>query len=183
MLAKDQHAALRLIHVVDLTMAYSAIEAAYVFECRNAMETGGKKVVADCSASARAAGIEPDSKCVVTLVEHIYDVIENEATTWGGRRGCDRHAWPPRATPSVIGQRRGGPHSHFEQAGAAYSRSVERKKGTARVSFAQDTRSAQPSRWFAVAERMCAQRQAIDRAGASAHSAPAFANATAALPG
>ena len=99
MLAKDQHAALRLIHVVDLTMAYSAVEAAYVFECRNAMEAEGKKVVADCSASARAAGIEPDSKCVVTLAEHIYDVIENEATTWGadvvvigthGRRGIRR---------------------------------------------------------------------------------------------
>ena len=47
MLAKDQHAALRLIHVVDLAMAYSAVEATYVFECRNAMETEGKKVVAD----------------------------------------------------------------------------------------------------------------------------------------
>jgi nucleotide-binding universal stress UspA family protein len=96
MLAKDQHAALRLIHVVDLTMAYLAVEAAYVFQCRNAIETEGKKVIADCSASARAAGIEPDSKCVVTLAEHIYDVIENEATTWGadvvahGRRGIRR---------------------------------------------------------------------------------------------
>ena len=34
---------------------------------------------------------------------------------------------------TVIGQRRGEPHPHFEQAGAAYSRSVERKNGTART--------------------------------------------------
>ena len=87
-----------------------------------------KRLSLTCSASARAAGIEPDSKCVVTLAEHIYDVIENEATAWAadvvvigthGRRGH---------TPSAIRQRRGGPYPHFEQAGAAYSGSLERKK-------------------------------------------------------
>jgi nucleotide-binding universal stress UspA family protein len=98
-LAKDQLSMLRLFHVVDMTMAYSSVEAPYVFEYRKAMEAAGQKVVADCSASTRAAGIEFDSKCVVTFVKHIYDIIEEEATSWPadlivigthGRRGMRR---------------------------------------------------------------------------------------------
>ncbi len=98
-LAKDQHSVLRLFHVVDLTMAYSAVEAPYIFEYRKAMEAEGQKVVADCSASARTAGIEFDTKCVVMFAKHIYDVIEEEATEWAadlivigthGRRGIRR---------------------------------------------------------------------------------------------
>ncbi len=98
-LAKDQRSLLRLFHVVDLTMAYSAVEAPYIFEYRKAMEAEGEKVVADCSASARTAGIEFDTKCVVMFAKHIYDVIEEEATEWAadlivigthGRRGIRR---------------------------------------------------------------------------------------------
>ena len=98
-LAKDQHSMLRLFHVVDLTMAYSAVEAPYIFEYRKAMEAEGQKVLADCSESARAAGIEFDSKCVVIFARHIYDVIEEVATEWPadlivigthGRRGIRR---------------------------------------------------------------------------------------------
>ena len=81
-LAKDQHSALRLFHVVDLTMAYSAIDGPYIFEYREAMEAEGKKVTADCSVAPRAAGIEFDSKCVVMLDKHIYDAIEEEAIAW-----------------------------------------------------------------------------------------------------
>jgi nucleotide-binding universal stress UspA family protein len=98
-LAKDQNSVLRLFHVVDLTMAYSAVEAPYIFEYRKAMETAGQKIVDDCSAPASAAGIEFDSKCVVMFGKHIYDVIEEEATEWAadlivigthGRRGIRR---------------------------------------------------------------------------------------------
>ena len=97
--AKDQHSMLRLVHIVDLTMAYSAVEAPYIFEYRKAMEAEGQKVLADCSESARAAGIEFDSKCVVIFARHIYDVIEEVATEWPadlivigthGRRGIRR---------------------------------------------------------------------------------------------
>jgi len=98
-LAKEQHSVLRLFHVVDLTMAYSTVEAPYVFEYRKAMEVEGQKVVADCSASARAAGVEFDAKCVVSFAKHIYDVIEEEAAKWAadlivigthGRKGIRR---------------------------------------------------------------------------------------------
>ncbi len=98
-LAKEHHSALRLFHVVDLTMAYSAVEAPYVLDYRKAMEAAGQKVVADCSAPARSAGIEFDTKCVVTFGKHVYEVIEDEAAEWAadlivigthGRRGIRR---------------------------------------------------------------------------------------------
>jgi nucleotide-binding universal stress UspA family protein len=60
-LATDHHSMLRLFHVVDLTMAYSALEAPYILEYRKAMEAEGRKVVADCAEPVRAAGIEFDS--------------------------------------------------------------------------------------------------------------------------
>jgi nucleotide-binding universal stress UspA family protein len=98
-LAKDQHSALRLVHVVDLTIAYSSVDAPHVFEYQRAMEAAGQQVIADCSAVARAAGIEFDSKCVATFAKHVYDVIEEEAKEWAadlivigthGRKGIRR---------------------------------------------------------------------------------------------
>lgn len=81
-LAKDQHSMLRLLHVVDMTMAYSVIEAPTVIEYQNALKVEGQKLLADCSESARAAGIEFDSKLSVALGAHIYDLIEKEAKGW-----------------------------------------------------------------------------------------------------
>ncbi len=98
-LAKDQHSILRLFHVVDLTMAYSTVEAPYVLDYRKAMEAGGQKVVAHCAEFVRAAGIEFDSKCEVVFGTYVYEAIEKEATAWGadlvvigthGRRGIRR---------------------------------------------------------------------------------------------
>jgi nucleotide-binding universal stress UspA family protein len=98
-LAKDQHSILRLFHVVDLTMAYSTVEAPYVLDYRKAMEAGGQKVVADCAEVVRAARIEFDSKCEVVFGTYVYEAIEEEATAWGadlvvigthGRRGIRR---------------------------------------------------------------------------------------------
>jgi nucleotide-binding universal stress UspA family protein len=36
-IAKDHGSQIRLVHAVDLTMAYSAVEAPYIFEYRKAM--------------------------------------------------------------------------------------------------------------------------------------------------
>jgi hypothetical protein len=58
-------------------MAYTAVEAPYVAEYKNALQAAGEKVIADCSAAAAAAGIEFDSKSIIigTLGQHIYDAI------------------------------------------------------------------------------------------------------------
>jgi nucleotide-binding universal stress UspA family protein len=98
-LAKDDDSQIRLLHVVDLTMAYSVVEAPHIFEYRNAMEEAGKTVLAGCATWLRSAGVQFDSKCVVMFAKRIYDVIEEEATQWPadlvvigthGRRGISR---------------------------------------------------------------------------------------------
>lgn len=100
-LAKEHGSALRLVHVVDETLAYSTVEAPYVPEYKKAMEEAGRKVIADGSAIAREAGIEFDAKPIVidALDQHIYNAIDDEAKRWPadlivigthGRRGFRR---------------------------------------------------------------------------------------------
>lgn len=98
-MAKDHETQIRLLHVVDLTMAYSAVEAPYIFEYRKAMEEEGRKVLAECATLPRSAGMQCEAKCVVTFAKHVYEVIEEEAAEWPadlivigthGRRGLRR---------------------------------------------------------------------------------------------
>ncbi len=100
-LATDQHSSLRLVHVVDLTLAYSDAAAPYALQYQKALEAEGQKLVADCSAIVRDAGIKFDTASLVIDVigQHIYDAIEEEAKRWGadlivigthGRRGVRR---------------------------------------------------------------------------------------------
>ena len=42
-LAKNLHSALRLVYVVDLTLAYSAVEAPYVADYQKAVDGGRRK--------------------------------------------------------------------------------------------------------------------------------------------
>ena len=98
-LAKDQHSTLRLFHVVDLTTAYSTVNAPHVVEHQNTLQAEGQKVVAGASELILAAAIEFDSKCVTTFDKRIHDLIEEEANQWPadlivigthGRRGIQR---------------------------------------------------------------------------------------------
>ena len=98
-LAKDQHSTLRLFHVVDLTTAYSIVNAPHVVEHQNTLQAEGQKVVAGASELILAAAIEFDSKRVTTFDKRIHDLIEEEANQWPadlivigthGRRGIQR---------------------------------------------------------------------------------------------
>lgn len=84
-LAKEQQAALRLIHVVDETPAYMMVETPYsVADYQKAMREAGQKVVATCAATARQAGIEVDTKFAIleVLAQRICDAIIEEAKRW-----------------------------------------------------------------------------------------------------
>jgi nucleotide-binding universal stress UspA family protein len=81
-MARDHESQIRLVHVVDLTMAYSAVEAPYILEYRKAMEEEGRKVLAECATLPRSAGVQCESKCVVTFGKHVYEVIEEQAAQW-----------------------------------------------------------------------------------------------------
>jgi nucleotide-binding universal stress UspA family protein len=100
-LAKDQHAALRFVHVVDVSLIYIDLGAPYVLQYQKALQATGQKVIDNCSAIVRDAGIEFDTTSIVvdTIGQHVYDAIEEEAKRWQadlivigthGRRGIRR---------------------------------------------------------------------------------------------
>jgi nucleotide-binding universal stress UspA family protein len=106
-LAKEQHAMLRLVHVVDESPAYMAIDDATAADpglietIRKALRTTGETLLSRCAAVVREAGIETDTtmKIVETLGPRIHDAIEEEAVRWPadlivigthGRRGFRR---------------------------------------------------------------------------------------------
>jgi nucleotide-binding universal stress UspA family protein len=100
-LANDQHAALRFVHVVDVSLIYIDLGAPYVLEYQKALQATGQKVIDDCSAIVRDAGIEFDTTSIVVdmIGQHVYDAIEEEAKRWQadlivigthGRRGIRR---------------------------------------------------------------------------------------------
>jgi nucleotide-binding universal stress UspA family protein len=105
-LAKIHHALLRLVHVIDPIMTYTVgwsprmVPVDFV-ECERAMKAAGEKVIADCSATVREAGV----RCEAALLaiekpgQRICDVIEEEVNRWPadvivvgthGRRGVRR---------------------------------------------------------------------------------------------
>jgi len=84
-LAKEQQAALRLVHVVDETPAYMTTDTAYALaDFQKAMRDAGEKVLATCAATARQAGLEVDTKFVIleVLAQRICDAINEEAKRW-----------------------------------------------------------------------------------------------------
>jgi nucleotide-binding universal stress UspA family protein len=101
-LAKDQKAALRIVHVIDISPAYLTVDTPYPFvEYEKVMQEAGQQLLANRVAKAHAAGVEVDSRLVTITMygERIYDVIEEQSKQWSadlivigthGRRGA-RH--------------------------------------------------------------------------------------------
>jgi len=84
-LAKEQQAALRLIHVVDETPVYMTMDTAYALaDFQRVVREAGQKVLATCTATARQAGVEVDTKFVILEVptQRICDAINEEAKGW-----------------------------------------------------------------------------------------------------
>ena len=82
-LAKEQQAALRLVHVVDETPAYMTMDTAFALgDFQKAMREAGQKVLATCATTARQAGVEVDTKFIVLQTQRICDAIIEEAKRW-----------------------------------------------------------------------------------------------------
>ena len=82
-LAKEQQAALRLVHVVDETPTYMTMDTAFALgDFQKAMREAGQKVLATCAATARQAGVEVDTKFIVLQTQRICDAIIEEAKRW-----------------------------------------------------------------------------------------------------
>ena len=84
-LAKDQKAALRVLHVIDISPAYMTVETPYPFvEYQKALQEMGGKLLANRVAKARGARVKVDSKLIAIAMYggRIYDVIEEQAKKW-----------------------------------------------------------------------------------------------------
>ena len=111
-LAKETHATLRLCHVIDLTVIYSDLDAPFLFGSQGALEAARRKVIEDATATARAAGIEFDSKTIVLdrPGEHIYEAGRSRGESLAGGPHCGRHSRAPRDQTAVPRKRRRGHH-------------------------------------------------------------------------
>lgn len=84
-LAKENQAALRLVHAVDETPAYMTMDIPYsIADYHKAMREVGQKMLASCAATARQAGVEVDTRFVIleVLAQRICDAINEEAKRW-----------------------------------------------------------------------------------------------------
>jgi nucleotide-binding universal stress UspA family protein len=102
LLAKEQHATVRLSHVVDDTYSYTALETPRQMADRQAeLRKAGKQVLTSAAALTRALGVTAETTLleIVEPGKHVYDSIEQEAARWPadlivigthGRRGFRR---------------------------------------------------------------------------------------------
>lgn len=95
LLAKEQNATLRLAHVIDDTVAYTAVLTPHELVQRQAdllradsavqlLRSFGEEVLSRGAASARALGADVETT-LLTVAEaggRIYDAIEQEAARW-----------------------------------------------------------------------------------------------------
>jgi nucleotide-binding universal stress UspA family protein len=94
-LAKDQHAKLKLLHVVDEFRAFSTPDGGL----NAALKRGGRELLDRAARSAAARGVKPESALVENLSGRVADVVVQQAKRWHadlivmgthGRRGMKR---------------------------------------------------------------------------------------------
>jgi nucleotide-binding universal stress UspA family protein len=99
-LAKEQKAALRLLHVVhDYLIAQGRHGMGVAADLRRELQERGQAVLKDSAALARQQGVEADTQCVDAPLGPVGEVIVDCAREWGadlivigthGRRGIRR---------------------------------------------------------------------------------------------
>jgi nucleotide-binding universal stress UspA family protein len=102
LLAKAHNATLRLVHVIDDTFTYTAVQSPRQMADRQAaLRRTGEDVLNDAAATACTLGVNAETALVtvIEVTDRVYDVIEQEAQRWPaelvvigthGRRGFRR---------------------------------------------------------------------------------------------
>jgi len=99
-IAKDQQAAVRLVHVIDEAVIDGDVEGIlnYAALC-DALKQGGTQLLAKVAKTAQQAGIEVETVLLETMGERAAHAITEEAKSWQadllvmgthGRHGLDR---------------------------------------------------------------------------------------------
>ncbi|MDE1932918.1 universal stress protein [Bradyrhizobium sp.] len=101
-LAKDQQAAIRIVHVADLIPTFTDLETPGQFaQYQEALRQIGEKTLSDAKAVAAKSALQAETVMHVIEApgEHVYDAIAEEAVSWPadlivigthGRRGIRR---------------------------------------------------------------------------------------------
>ncbi len=102
-LARDAHARLRVVHVIDSPYDYPDVMYGHVTgdleDLRQAWQKAGQAVLDQALAVARQIPFEPEAAVIETAGRRVPVAIVDEATSWGadlivvgthGRRGLDR---------------------------------------------------------------------------------------------
>lgn len=97
--AQDQHAVIRLAHVVDLAQFFwGGAEFIDTTELQQSLLENGRKLLAAVETEVREAGVNVDTQLHETYGERIARVIADDAKAWGadivvmgthGKRGFD----------------------------------------------------------------------------------------------
>lgn len=99
-LAKDQHAKLRLLHIVDELVVFNTPEAGFNVESvLESMRRGGKHLIRKAEKLAGTKGVRAESKMIESAGVRVADMITRDARRWRadlivmgthGRRGVNR---------------------------------------------------------------------------------------------
>jgi nucleotide-binding universal stress UspA family protein len=99
-IAKDQQAALRIVHIVDEAVIDGDIDGLINYAAlRDALKQGGTHLLARAAKSASQAGVEAETALLETMGERHGEAIAAEAKRWQadllvmgthGRHGLDR---------------------------------------------------------------------------------------------
>lgn len=83
-LAKDQHATLRIVYVVDEVAIYNSAQLTDPSGIEKAWVETGHRILARAQDAARAAGVEAEVKLLETenIGERIADAIVEQARSW-----------------------------------------------------------------------------------------------------
>jgi len=103
-LAREQKAALRIVHVVDYVNLTAGVEGVHVERFMDSIKDFGKEVLERAVGRAKKNGIKAQRKLIESseLMSHIADKILTDATKWRadlivigthGRRGIRRLFW------------------------------------------------------------------------------------------
>ncbi len=99
-IAKDQHATLRLIHIIDDVAINGDLDGMINYTTlRDALRQGGIHLLAKVAETTKQAGVETETGLLETLGERVAHAIAEEAKRWQadlivmgthGRHGLDR---------------------------------------------------------------------------------------------
>jgi len=99
-LAKDQHAKLRLLHIVDELVVFNTPEAGFnIQSVVESMKRSGQQLVKRAAKLAASRGVKAESALIESAGVRVADVITRQAKRWRadlivmgthGRRGVNR---------------------------------------------------------------------------------------------